>query len=68
MQAFRVEKEAETLAAVKKQKRGPGQLSLEAVKRMRTRCTHDFVRMFPSGPWDNGEYHYACRLCAAVRE
>ena len=42
VQAFRVEKEAETLAAAKKQKRDPGQLTLEdAVKRMRAQCTHD---------------------------
>ena len=34
----------------------------------RARCTHDFVREFPSGPRDNGEYHDVCRLCAAVRE
>ena len=60
VQAFRAKKEAEALAAAKKQKRDPGQLTLEdAVKRMRE---------FPSGPRDNGEYREVCRLCAAVRE
>ena len=69
VQAFRVEKEAETLAAAKKQKRDPGQLTMEeTVKRMRSRCTHDFVRMLPSAPRDNGEYHEVCRLCGEVRE
>ena len=69
VQNFRVKKEAETLAAAKKQKRDPGQLTLEdAVKRMRTRCTHDFVRVSPSGPRDNGEYRDVCRLCNAERE
>ena len=56
VQAFRVEKEAEALAAAKKQKREPGQLTIQdTVKRMRSRCTHDFVREFPSGPRDNEE-------------
>ena len=69
VQAFRAKKEAEALAAAKKQKRAPGQLSMEeTVKRMRTRCTHDFVRVVPSGPRDNGEYRDVCRLCGAVRE
>ena len=69
VQAFRVEKEAETLAAAKKQKRDPGQLTMEeTVKRMRSRCTHDFVRESPSGPRDNGEYPEVCRLCGEVRE
>ena len=69
MQAFRAKKEAEALAAAKKQKREPGQLSMEeTVKRMRSRCTHDFVREFPSGPRDNGEYLDVCRLCSATRE
>ena len=45
------------------------QLTLEeSVKRMRERCTHDFVRVFPSGPRDNGEYRHVCRLCNAARE
>ena len=55
VQAFRVEKEAETRARAKK--REPGPLTLqEAVKRMRTRCTHD-----------NGECSDVCRLCNAER-
>ena len=29
----------------------------------RARCTHDFVRGFPSGPRDNGECRDVCRLC-----
>ena len=71
VQAFRQEKEAKALAALaaKKQKREPGQLSMEGtVKRMRSRCTHDFGRVFPPGPRDNGEYHEVCRLCGEVRE
>ena len=71
VQAFRAEKEAAVLAAVRKekQKREPGQLTMEeAVKRMRARCTHDFVRQSPSGPRDNGEYRDVCRLCNATRE
>ena len=71
VQAFRQEKEAKALAALaaKKQKREPGQLSIEeSVKRLRTRCTHDWAREFPSGPRDNGEYRDVCRLCNAVRE
>ena len=71
VQAFRQEKEAKALAALaaKKQKREPGQLSMEeTVKRMRSRCTHDFGRVLPAGPRDNGEYHEACRLCGEVRE
>ena len=72
VQAFRQAKEAEALealAAAKKQKREPGQLTIkETVKRMRARCTHDWVREFPSGPRDNGEYHDVCRLCNAARE
>ena len=71
VQAFRQEKEAKALAALaaKKQKREPGQLSMEeSVKRMRSRCTHDWARAFPPGPRDNGGYRDVCRLCAAVRE
>ena len=71
VQAFRQANEAEALVALaaKKQKREPGQLSMEeTVKRMRSRCTHDFVRVLPSGPRDNGEYHEVCRLCGEVRE
>ena len=70
VQAFRQAKEAEALAALvaKKQKREPGQLTINAtVKRMRARCTHDFVRVLPSGPRDNGEYRDVCRLCNAER-
>ena len=68
VQAFRVEKEAEALAAAKKQKREPGQLTMEeTVKRMRSRCTHDWVREFTPGPRDNGEYREVCRLCNAER-
>ena len=67
-QAFRAKKEAETLAAAKKQKREPGQLSLEeTMKRKQARCTHDWVRESPSGPRDNGEYRDVCRLCNAER-
>ena len=69
VQAFRAEKEAETLAAAKKQKREPGQLTMqETVKRMRARCTHDFVRVLPSGPRDNRGCHDVCRLCNAEQE
>ena len=71
VQAFRAEKEAAVLAVVRKegQKREPGQLTMqETLKRMRTRCTHDFVRVFPSGPRDNREYRDVCRLCNATRE
>ena len=71
VQAFRQEKEAKAMAGLvpKKHKREPGQLSLEeSGKRMRSRCTHDFVREFPSGPRDNGEYRDVCRLCNATRE
>ena len=32
------------------------------------RCTHDWVREFPSGPRDNGEYRDVCQLCNATRE
>ena len=32
------------------------------------RCTHDFVREFPSCPRDNGKYCDICRLCNAERE
>ena len=68
VQAFRAEKEAETLAATRAKKREPGQLTLqEAFKRMRTSCRHDFVRVFPSGMRDNGEYSEVCRLCNAQR-
>ena len=71
VQAFRQAKEAEALealAAAKKQKREPGELTIkETVKRMRTRCTHDWVRQFPSAPRDNGEYRDVCRLCGAER-
>ena len=69
VQAFREVKEAEALAAAKRQKRDPGQLTMEeTAKRLRARCTHDFVREFPSGPPDNGEYRDGCRLCNATRE
>ena len=71
VQAFRQAEEAKALAALaaKKQKRETGQLSMEeTVKRMRSRCTHDFVRVLPSGPRDNGECHEVCRLCGEVRE
>ena len=27
------------------------------------RCEHQYVREFPSGPRDNGEYWERCRLC-----
>ena len=71
VQAFRQAKEAdalEALAAAKKQKREPGQLTIqETVKRMRTRCTHDWVRQFPSGPRDNGEYRDICWLCCTTQ-
>ena len=69
--AFRAEKETTALAAAlaKAQKREPGQLTLpESVKRMRTRCAHDFVRVFPSGMRDSGERSDVCRLCNAERE
>ena len=69
VQAFRAKKEAEALAAAKKQKRDPGQLILEdVVRRMRAQCTHDWVREFPPGSRDNGEYCDVCRLCNATRE
>ena len=61
VQAFRQAKEAKALAALaaKKQKREPGQLSMEeTVSRS----------VFPPGPRDNGDYIEVCRLCAAVRE
>ena len=70
VQAFRAEKEAAMLAEMraKLSKRPPGQLTLvESVKRMRAHCTHDWVREFPSGPRDNGEYRDICRLCNAER-
>ena len=70
VQAFRAEKEAAMLAEMraKLSKRPPGQLTLvESVKRMRAACTHDYVREIPSGPRDNGEYRYICRLCNAER-
>ena len=57
------------LSAARAKKREPGQLPLqEAFKRMRMRCTHDFVRVFPPGTRDNGEYSEVCRLCNAERE
>ena len=63
VQAFRAKKEADVLS-----KRPPEQLTLvESVKRMRAHCTHDWVREFPSGPRDNGEYRDICRLCNAER-
>ena len=71
VQAFRQEKEAKAVAALaaKKQKREPGQLSMEeTVKRMRSRCTHDFGRVVPPGPRDNEDYIEVCRLCGEVRE
>ena len=57
VQAFRVEKEAETLAAAKKQKRDPGQLTMkETVKRLRARCTHCVaVASEPSKPTATSE-------------
>ena len=67
MQAFRAEKEAAMLADMQAKllKRPPGQLTI--VERMRAACTHDWVREFPSGPRDNGEYRDVCRLCGAER-
>ena len=67
VQAFRQEKEAKALAALVPKKRDAGQLSIEeSVKRMRSRCTHDWAREFPPGPRDNGEYRDVCQLCNAV--
>ena len=46
----------------------PNQRTLDNYfKAKRARCMHDFVREFPSGPRDNGEYH-VCRRCNATRE
>ena len=70
MQAFRAKKEADVLAEMraKLSTRPPEQLTLvDSVKRMRAHCTHDWVREFPSGPRDNGEYRDICRLCNAER-
>ena len=70
VQAFRAEKEAGMLADMQAKllKRPPGQLTLvESVKRMRAACTHDWVREFPSGPRNNGEYREVCRFCNAER-
>ena len=70
VRAFRAEKEAALLAEMraKLSKRPPEQLTLvESVKRLRAHCTHDWVREFPPGPRDNGEYRDICRLCNAER-
>ena len=32
------------------------------------RCEHQYIREFPGGPRDNGEYWGPCRLCGKVRE
>ena len=70
VQAFRAKKEADVLAEMRAMlsKRPLEQLTLvDSVKRMRAHCTHDWVREFPSGPRDNGEYRDVCRLCNAER-
>ena len=33
----------------------------------RRRCCHEYVREYPEGPRDNGEYTERCRLCGNVR-
>ena len=68
VQAFRDKKEAAMLAEMRAKQSKRGQLTIvESVKRKRAACTHDYVREFPSGPRDNGEYRDICRLCGAER-
>ena len=45
----------------------PSQPTLDTYFSAYARCTHDWVREFPSGPRDNGEYRDVCRLCGAER-
>ena len=45
----------------------PSQPTLDTYFSAHARCTHDWVREFPSGPRDNGEYRDICRLCGAER-
>ena len=35
----------------------------EVIARRADDCQHQWMIVFPSGPRDNGEYHYECRLC-----
>ena len=66
MHKFHAEKETETLAAARAKKRSAGKVTLDQAEtreaEKRPRCTHDFVRVLPSGPRDNGEYRDICRL------
>ena len=34
---------------------------------LQTVCEHEYVEVDVSGPRDNGERHYKCRMCNAVR-
>ena len=45
----------------------PSQPTLDTYFSMHARCTHDWVREFPSGPQDNREYRDIGRLCGAGR-
>ena len=35
----------------------------EVIARRANDCQHQWVIVFPSGPRDNDEYFYKCRLC-----
>ena len=41
-------------------------LLLLAEREAASRCEHDWVKEYPSGPRDNGEFWYRCSKCGAT--
>ena len=42
-------------------------LLLLAEREAASRCEHDWVKEYPTGPRDNGEYWSRCSLCGATQ-
>ena len=38
-------------------------LLLLAEREAASRCEHDWEKVYPSGPRDNGEFGYVCKIC-----
>ena len=43
-----------------------GMLLLLAEREAASRCEHDWVQEYPSGPRDNGEFWYRCSKCGVT--
>ena len=41
-------------------------LLLLAEREAASRCEHDWEKVYPSGPRDNGEFGYVCKICGTT--